>query len=174
MLQLSGRVESTPFESLLTSIRSHIPGYRIYFHPHALFSAVLPRLSSYFNIGEQYTWRYKHDLFQRFNSDLISVVSYSPQTRSIITCDPEAIKFIVAERKKFMKPLGMYAPLAMFGQNVGVSEGAEWVRHKKIVASSNLLEVSCRCPSSQRQAHPPLEHQSIGLGEYHEDHGAML
>ena len=73
---------------------------------------------------------------------MISVVSYVPHTRSIITCDPEAIKFIVAERKKFMKPLGMYAPLAMYGPNVGVSEGAEWVRHKRIVASSNLLEVS--------------------------------
>lgn len=132
---------STSSESWTDSACSHIPGYRIYLHPHALFSALLPRWSVYFNIGEQYTWRYKHDLFEKYNSDLISVVSYVPQTRSIITCDPEAIKVLVAERKKFMKPLGMYAPLAMYGPNVGVSEGAEWVRHKKIVASSNLLEV---------------------------------
>ena len=34
----------------------------------------------------------------------------------------------------------MYGPLAMYGPNVGVSEGSEWIRHKKIVASSNLLE----------------------------------
>ena len=106
---------------------------------------------SYFNIGEQYTWRYKHGLFKAYNSDLISIVSYIPHTRSIVTCDPEAIKFIVAERKKFIKPLGMYAPLAMYGPNVGVSEGAEWVRHKRIVASSNLLEV-CSCLDISAQA----------------------
>lgn len=34
----------------------------------------------------------------------------------------------------------MYGPLAMYGPNVGVSEGAEYQRHKRIVASSNLHE----------------------------------
>jgi hypothetical protein len=120
---------------------NHIPGYRIVFHPHVLFSQVLPRLGRFFNIGEQYTWRYKHDLFSQFNSDLVSIVSYVPHTRSIVTCDPEAIAFIVKERKKFPKPLGMYAALAMYGPNVGVTEGSEWTRHRRIVAGSNLLEV---------------------------------
>ena len=122
----------------------HIPGYRIVIHPHALVSTWLPRLGPLINIGEQYTWRYKHSLFQKYNSDLISIVSYVPQTRSIVTSDPDAIKAIVGDRKRFIKPLAMYGPLAMFGPNVGVTEGAEWVRHKKIIASSNLLEVSAK------------------------------
>lgn len=119
---------------------SHIPGYRMLVHPHVILAALLPRFGPLVNLGEQYSWRHKHALFERYNSDLISVVSYIPHTRTIITCDPEAIRFLVAERKKFVKPLAMYAPLAMYGQNVGVSEGSEWVRHKRIVASSNLLE----------------------------------
>lgn len=126
--------------------KSHIPGYRIYFHPHVLFSQILPRLGRFFNIGEQYTWRYKHDLFSQFNSDLISFVSHVPQARTLVTCDPETIAFIVKDRKKFVKPLGMYGPLAMFGPNVGVTEGSEWTRHRRIVAGSNLLEVGV--PSS--------------------------
>lgn len=113
-------------------------------HPHVILAALLPRFGPLVNLGEQYSWRHKHALFKRYNSDLISVVSYIPHTRTIITCDPEAIRFLVAERKKFVKPLAMYAPLAMYGQNVGVSEGSEWVRHKRIVASSNLLEVRIR------------------------------
>lgn len=124
----------------------------MYLHPHALPSAWLPRLGRYFNIGEQYTWRFKHNLFEQYNSDLISVVSYLPHTRSIVTCDPQAIAFIVKERRKFIKPLGMYQPLAMFGPNVGVTEGSEWTRHRKIVASSNLLEVS-RQPAVERELH---------------------
>jgi hypothetical protein len=124
------------------TLNSHIPGYRLYIHPQFLLSALLPRLSRYFNLGEQFTWRYKYDLFSRFNSDLISVVSILPPARSLVTCDPETIAFIVKERKKFVKPLAMYQPLAMFGPNVGVTEGSEWTRHRRIVSSSNLLEVS--------------------------------
>ena len=120
---------------------SHIPGYRIALHPHAIIAAWLPRLGSYLNIGEQYTWRLKHTIFAKHDSDLLSIVSYIPHTRSIVTCDVEAIKHLTSDRKKYVKPLGMYEPLAMFGPNVGVTEEAEWVRHKKIVASSNLLEV---------------------------------
>jgi cytochrome P450 len=63
-----------------------------------------------------------------------------PLVKTILVADPEAIRYIVAERKKFVKPLLMYGPLAMYGPNVGVSEGTEYQRHKKIVASSNLLE----------------------------------
>ena len=118
----------------------HIPGYRILIHPLFLVSAVLPRLSRYFNIGEQYLWRYKHDLFKQYNSDVISLVSFFPQSRTVIVCNPEAIKVIVADRKTFAKPLGLYGPLAIYGPNVGVSEGSEYIRHRKIVASSNLLE----------------------------------
>lgn len=133
---------------------SHIPGYRIALHPHAIIAAWLPRLGSYLNIGEQYTWRLKHTIFAKHDSDLLSIVSYIPHTRSIVTCDVEAIKHLTSDRRKHVKPLGMYEPLAMFGPNVGVTEGAEWVRHKKIVASSNLLEVrlkACALGNSLRK-----------------------
>ena len=41
-----------------------------------------------------------------------------------------------------MKPLGIYQALGMFGMNVGIVEGQDWTRHRRIVAGPSFAEVS--------------------------------
>jgi cytochrome P450 len=82
------------------------------------------------------------------------MVSMVPPMRTFVVSDAAAIKYIVNERQRFMKPLAIYAALGMFGMNVGITEGKEWTRHRKIVAGPAFAEVRRRpartvCPASE-------------------------
>lgn len=68
--------------------------------------------------------------------------------RTFVVSDATAIKFITNERIRFMKPLAIYAALGMYGMNVGITEGKEWIRHRKIVAGPAFAEVCRSCSTS--------------------------
>lgn len=72
--------------------------------------------------------------------DVVSTVSMFPNIRTFVVSDVEAIKFITKERTKFMKPLSIYAALGMYGMNVGITEGSDWTRHRRIVAGPVLAD----------------------------------
>lgn len=74
-------------------------------------------------------------------SDIISIVSVVPPARSFIISDAAAIKHIAQDRQTFVKPLEIYQALALFGPNVGIVEGRDWYRHKKIIMASRFNEV---------------------------------
>lgn len=63
-----------------------------------------------------------------------------PNIRTFVVSDSDAIKFITKERLKFMKPLSIYAALGMYGLNVGITEGSDWTRHRRIVAGPVLAD----------------------------------
>ena len=73
---------------------------------------------------------------------MLSTVSFFPPARTFLVSDSSAIKYITKERWKFMKPLGIYQALGMFGMNVGIVEGQDWTRHRRIVAGPSFAEVS--------------------------------
>ncbi|GAA99649.1 uncharacterized protein L969DRAFT_86923 [Mixia osmundae IAM 14324] len=120
---------------------SHLPTYKLLIHPHHLFSMLVPRMS-YINLGEQYTWRYKMDLYWKDKPAIAAISSAMPMRRSIVISDAQAVKAIANDRISFVKPVSLYAALALFGPNVGVVEGAEWRRHRKIVVGPNFQETT--------------------------------
>ena len=44
------------------------------------------------------------------------------------------VQEVTFHRARFPKPLNQYAVLAFFGNNIVVSEGEEWKKHRKIAA----------------------------------------
>lgn len=134
-----------------------MPGYKLLVHPHSIYALLLPRLP-FVNLGMQYAWQMKRQcssaslyifeltqidhpvLHHTDGLDVVSMVSLFPNIRTFVVSDVEAIKFITKERNKFMKPLSIYAALGMYGMNVGITEGSDWTRHRRIVAGPVLSD----------------------------------
>ncbi|KAJ3923192.1 cytochrome P450 [Lentinula edodes] len=58
-----------------------------------------------------------------------------PQTKIVLTLvDAEAIKEVMTSRARFPKPINLYQPLSIFGDNIVASEGEVWKRYRKIAA----------------------------------------
>ena len=74
--------------------------------------------------------------YVRLNSTIWSTVSvFSPRIYLHIA-DATSIRHIVADRHKFPKPLELYRILSVYGENVLITEGDEWRKHRKIVGST--------------------------------------
>ena len=61
-----------------------------------------------------------------------TVSAFRPRI-SLAIADAVAIKSIFGDRKLYPKPLGLYRILAVYGENVLITEGDEWRTHRKIV-----------------------------------------
>ncbi|KAE8166920.1 cytochrome P450 [Aspergillus tamarii] len=59
----------------------------------------------------------------------------TPNEVFVYICDAEAITDIIARRADFVRPIELFTLLNVFGPNVATTEGADWQRHRKIVAS---------------------------------------
>ncbi|KAL3473124.1 cytochrome P450 [Aspergillus californicus] len=59
----------------------------------------------------------------------------TPAEVFVYICDAEAIIDIIARRADFVRPIELYAPFNVFGPNILTTEGADWQRHRKIVAA---------------------------------------
>lgn len=57
---------------------------------------------------------------------------FSPQV-TLYIADSKAIKAIVADRAAFPKPLELYRALAPYGENITITGGDEWRKHRRIV-----------------------------------------
>ncbi|PYH85407.1 putative cytochrome P450 [Aspergillus uvarum CBS 121591] len=53
----------------------------------------------------------------------------------VYVCDAEAITQIINRRAVFTRPVELYKTLDVFGPNVATTLGADWQRHRKIVAA---------------------------------------
>jgi len=118
----------------------HIPGHRYVLTPWgSLLSLFLPPIK-YVNaplndkINDPRRTRGVYEEFA--NSTIYSIVSaFSPRI-SLRVADPVAIKAIVADRKQFPKPLELYRILAVYGENIVITEGEEWRKHRRVVGPS--------------------------------------
>ncbi|KAB8264692.1 cytochrome P450 [Aspergillus pseudonomiae] len=59
----------------------------------------------------------------------------TPNEVFVYICDADAITDIIARRADFVRPIELFTLLNVFGPNVATTEGADWQRHRKIVAA---------------------------------------
>ncbi|RDW70525.1 cytochrome P450 [Aspergillus mulundensis] len=59
----------------------------------------------------------------------------TPAEVFVYICDADAILDIIARRADFVRPIELYTLLNVFGPNISTTEGADWQRHRKIVAA---------------------------------------
>ncbi|RAQ54173.1 cytochrome P450 [Aspergillus flavus] len=59
----------------------------------------------------------------------------TPNEIFVYICDADAITDIIARRADFVRPIELFTLLNVFGPNVATTEGADWQRHRKIVAA---------------------------------------
>lgn len=81
-------------------------------------------------------WLYenKYEPFRRFGSEVLLLVS--PGEKHLYVANAEAIADITSRRLDFPKPLEVYSSLQLYGDNVVVTEGQLWRRHRKVTAPS--------------------------------------
>ncbi|TDL22809.1 cytochrome P450 [Rickenella mellea] len=128
------------------------PGYRTVLTGFGFLVAFLPQIPG-ISQGRMNLWRSKHkgdgfailELlwslkrrglrkdFEYFGSDIYSVVNIWPKsTYQFRVADPSAIKEITSSRTRFPKPVEAYRILKFYGENIIVTEGDEWKRHRKV------------------------------------------
>lgn len=76
-----------------------------------------------------------------------SLISVYPPARALLLADPDAIKFVTSSptsRSSFVKPLWINRPLMLYGRNVGVLDGEQWRRHRRIVTGPAASELVIR------------------------------
>lgn len=87
----------------------------------------------------------------RKDGSVCSIISALPPARALSLADPEAIKQVTSSKGAFVKPLWMYQPLMLYGRNVGVLDGEEWRRHRKIVTAPAASEAVIRLAWDEAQ-----------------------
>ncbi|KAL0257801.1 putative P450 monooxygenase [Diplodia seriata] len=123
-------------------------------------------------------WLYeaKYEPFKRFGSEVLLVCS--PGEKHLYVANPEAIADIATRRLDFPKPLEVYKTLQLYGENVVVTEGQLWRKHRKITAPS-FSEKNNRVvwDESLRQTQAILTHWTAGndsSGSLHELDADMM
>lgn len=116
---------------------THIPGKRYLLTPWgSALSFMLPAIP-YINapgfpkINDAMTWRKYYDVA---GITITSIVSAFGPRIALLVADDIAIRAIIADRRTFPKPIELYLLLAVYGENVVITEGDEWRKHRKIVA----------------------------------------
>ncbi|KAK4219596.1 cytochrome P450 [Rhypophila decipiens] len=81
-------------------------------------------------------WEYltRTEEFERLGSDTFHLIT--PGAVTLFSCDAEVIHQVTTRRDAFAKDTTQYGLLAMFGQNVLVTDGAVWKMHRKTTSAS--------------------------------------
>ncbi|KAM7223408.1 Cytochrome P450 [Rhypophila decipiens] len=81
-------------------------------------------------------WEYltRTEEFERLGSDTFLLIT--PGAVTLFSCDAEVIHQVTTRRDAFAKDTTQYGLLAMFGQNVLVTDGAVWKMHRKTTSAS--------------------------------------
>jgi cytochrome P450 len=68
-----------------------------------------------------------------------------PLTADADLADAVAVEEMTARPNEFIKPTWMYRVLSFFGQNVVITEGDVWRRHRRITAPAFSKVCGVRC-----------------------------
>lgn len=81
-------------------------------------------------------WEYvaKYEPFETRGADVLLVCT--PGGKHLYVANPGAIVDITTRRLDFPKPLEVYKTLQLYGENVVVTEGQHWRRHRKVTTPS--------------------------------------
>ncbi|KAF8587184.1 cytochrome P450 [Ramaria rubella] len=112
------------------------PEYRLFFGINTYIAAALPRIPGV-SMGQHWATTRKHTPFAESGWDILSLICFYPRIQTFyILADPLAIKEVTVHHARFPKPVEDYKILSFFGQNIIVTENAEWKKHRKICAPS--------------------------------------
>ena len=114
----------------------HIPHTSYALTPwDSVLTLFLPPIK-YVNSGVRFKFndaRQRLQTYTEVNSTIRGVVTAFKPRIQLRCADTVAIKAIMGDRKLYSKPLKLYRILAVYGENVLVTEGNEWRLHRKIV-----------------------------------------
>ncbi|EAU86315.2 614/534 cytochrome P450 [Coprinopsis cinerea okayama7 len=131
---------------------SYHPGNFLTFGFGNLFAAFALPPIKWISPGTNFFWDEKHAPFERYGWDIFSSFSIWPGGLQLIVADAAVIKVrpsssllpgqslirtsqeVSSSRTRFRKPIELYGPVNIFGDNILSSEGEEWKRFKKIVS----------------------------------------
>ncbi|KAL4883813.1 cytochrome P450 [Aspergillus karnatakaensis] len=98
------------------------------------FLALLPFQFGRINHYARRTWQFADKAQSHIRlGDAWAIAT--PAEVFVYICDAEAITDIIARRSDFVRPIELYKLLNVFGPNISTTEGADWQRHRKIVAA---------------------------------------
>lgn len=124
------------FRNNLNKVK-HIPGRRYLLTPWgsalSLLLPPIPYINAPLNpkINDPVTIRKR---YEDAGSTITSLVSAFTPRVNLSVADAKAIRAILGDRHMFPKPLELYRILSIYGENVLITEGDEWKKHRKIVA----------------------------------------
>ncbi|KIK06373.1 hypothetical protein K443DRAFT_674356 [Laccaria amethystina LaAM-08-1] len=131
---------------VLASLRAihsvgRLPGFRVPFYPLDLPGAVIPTLS--WNPGLAATWLWRHTLYQRFQNENFSIVSFLAGPPAIYTSNLDVARQVAVGGHKvpFVKPERASQALLLWGMNLIAADGQVWRKHRRVMgpAFSNEL-----------------------------------
>ncbi|KAG8995052.1 hypothetical protein FRB94_008787 [Tulasnella sp. JGI-2019a] len=86
------------------------------------------------HVEDKHIFAVRHLDYERFGWDVISSIYWFASKPRFFIADANIIQQIGASRTLFTKPTVAYELFNMFGHNVVTSEGAEWMRHRKVTS----------------------------------------
>ncbi|KAH6873723.1 cytochrome P450 [Coprinopsis sp. MPI-PUGE-AT-0042] len=120
---------------------NHVPGYRRPFFPYSIIGMALP--TSWVNPGYYFLWKWRHENYKRFKSELISFVGLLSGQAILFTSNLDVMKQVTGgARGDWHKPKSASVGILQWGMNLVAAEGGEeWRRHRRVMgpAFSNDL-----------------------------------
>ncbi|KAJ3846377.1 cytochrome P450, partial [Lentinula lateritia] len=111
-----------------------LPGDRTLLARNSTIGVFLPSIPGV-SKGRNAFWLGKHKPYDVVGWDATADINLMPKTKIVLTLvDAETIKEVMTSRARFPKPIKLYQPLSIFGENIVASEGEEWKRYRKIAA----------------------------------------
>ncbi|KAF9482311.1 cytochrome P450 [Pholiota conissans] len=126
---------------------SHIPGFRVPFHPLRLPGVLLP--TTWWNPGFYFMWTWRNNLYKRFGSDTISFVSFFSGPPTIYTANLDVTRQVASSSggRSFIKPETASRAILVWGMNLLAADGDTWRKHRRIMGpafNTKLFEMVWR------------------------------
>jgi cytochrome P450 len=97
-----------------------------------LIGRFLPPHLPYITESINSVWHSKRLPYTRARTSILSDISLFGNHVYLNVATPGAVRVLNADRKTFRKPTEVYKLLKGFGENLVVTEGEEWRRHRKV------------------------------------------
>ncbi|KAF8191805.1 cytochrome P450 [Pholiota molesta] len=126
---------------------SHIPGFRVLFHPFSLPGLLLP--TTWWNPGLYFVWNWRHTLYKRYGNDTISLVPLLAGPPAFYTSNIDVTRQVASSSggRSFAKPDSINRTLLIWGMNLLTANGDVWRKHRRIMGpafNSKLFEMVWR------------------------------
>ncbi|KAH6907559.1 cytochrome P450 [Coprinopsis sp. MPI-PUGE-AT-0042] len=116
---------------MLNSVNHH-PGHRRAISDISIIGVLAPAIPG-ITPGTNYLMATKFKSFKYFGWDVVVEVTWLPKIAIVyLLADAAAIKEVTSSWIRFPKPLELYTPFSIFGDNILTTEGDAWRRYRKL------------------------------------------